>query len=500
MRKLIFTALAVLACKVSFGSAAYITITFIDELLPVETPAVWFYQREYEWPVIDNPNVIAVVRGAGGYSAHSYYCVVERQPTPDEYEFLGWFEEGATEPYQFTEYDYFFEDRTFYARYRKFEGTYTITVPPMPEHITSYTVYYYRDVPVSEKVIVEGKDGVFEIPCGRTAQVACQFERFYSFGDGSTTMSFYSKEPKNFDLVFNEPRLEWQFLVDYYDTARKKYVARKPVVDRDGYTDDGRPTKWTILHCMFEGVLVDPDFMPEKGVYYVSRIERTPSYYSTPKSYANYPYNFTFDGYDYSFVPDEPGQKPHMDINGTHLVCEYAPYYHPKYINDGNRCPVFKLHLTKCDPPDWPVDPESEIGENTSAADLGLTVEALQGATRPLLTRICKWARANKVRRTAFNEQAAFDAMLRPTTDMAMAYLLDCENTADAIAAKRNLFRFDTILPGTVPMIGNGMFGNGFVRVDAYDDPACTIPASKGSGHVFYRATLQTLKPPQNDK
>ena len=114
------------------------------------------------------------------------------------------------------------------------------------------------------------------------------------------------------------------------------------------------------------------------------------------------------------------------------------------------------------EPQDWPADPDTEIDDTTTAADLGITAGALADATPAELRRLAKWAKANSVP-YAGAEVNGFAFAETGYTLFEEAYLLNCAPTAEAVAAKKALFRFTEIIPGTVPSI-TGDF-NGTVTI-----------------------------------
>ena len=79
------------------------------------------------------------------------------------------------------------------------------------------------------------------------------------------------------------------------------------------------------------------------------------------------------------------------------------------------------------------------------------------------MRKLSKWAKANGVPYggEAVNGAAFADAGY---TLFEEAYLLNCAPTAEAVAAKKALFRFNEIIPGTVPSIDATPF-NGRVRI-----------------------------------
>jgi hypothetical protein len=120
-------------------------------------------------------------------------------------------------------------------------------------------------------------------------------------------------------------------------------------------------------------------------------------------------------------------------------------------------------------PADWPDDPDTEITSTTTAADLAITTGAFTNATPEVLRKLAWWAKTNNVPYGGETVNAmSFDANGNPATVLEEAYLLNC--AVSEVAAKKVLFRFDEIIPGTVPSIdevdGNGKpLYNGRVRI-----------------------------------
>ena len=114
-------------------------------------------------------------------------------------------------------------------------------------------------------------------------------------------------------------------------------------------------------------------------------------------------------------------------------------------------------------PADWPDDPDTEITSTTTAADLAITSGAFTNATPEVLRKLSKWAKANSVPYggVAVNGVAFAESGY---TLFEEAYLLNCAPTAEAVAEKKALFRFNEIIPGTVPSIDATLY-NGRVRI-----------------------------------
>ena len=114
-------------------------------------------------------------------------------------------------------------------------------------------------------------------------------------------------------------------------------------------------------------------------------------------------------------------------------------------------------------PTDWPDDPDTEITETTTAADLAITAGAFTNATPAELRKLSKWAKANGV---PYGGEAVNGVAFAESgyTLFEEAYLLNCAPTAEAVAEKKALFRFNEIIPGTVPSIDATLY-NGRVRI-----------------------------------
>ena len=115
------------------------------------------------------------------------------------------------------------------------------------------------------------------------------------------------------------------------------------------------------------------------------------------------------------------------------------------------------------EPQDWPADPDTEITDETTAADLGITAGAFTNATPEVLRKLSKWAKANNV---PYGGEAVNGAVFAEAgyTLFEEAYLLNCAPTAEAVVEKKALFRFNEIIPGTVPSIDTTLY-NGRVRI-----------------------------------
>ena len=99
---------------------------------------------------------------------------------------------------------------------------------------------------------------------------------------------------------------------------------------------------------------------------------------------------------------------------------------------------------------DWPEDPDTEITEETSPADFGITAGAFATATPTELRKLATWAKANKVPYAgeAVNGLAFADTGY---TDFEKAYLLNC--AIEEVAEKEAAFKFNAIVPGETPTI-----------------------------------------------
>ena len=120
-------------------------------------------------------------------------------------------------------------------------------------------------------------------------------------------------------------------------------------------------------------------------------------------------------------------------------------------------------HQSSPAPADWPDDPDTEITSTTTASDLGITAGAFTNATPEVLRKLSKWAKANDV---PYGGEAVNGAVFAEAgyTLFEEAYLLNCAPTAEAVVEKKALFRFNEIIPGTVPSIDTTLY-NGRVRI-----------------------------------
>ena len=139
---------------------------------------------------------------------------------------------------------------------------------------------------------------------------------------------------------------------------------------------------------------------------------------------------------------------------------------------------------------DWPEDPDVEITDDTTPADLAITAGAFAEATTDELRKLSKWAKTNKVPYGGTDVNSmAFDKSGNPATVFEEAYLLNCAPTADAVAAAKALFKFNTIVPGVQPVI-EGKF-NGRVTVLGSESlgPDLEWIPNNPAAH-FYKAVL----------
>ena len=137
---------------------------------------------------------------------------------------------------------------------------------------------------------------------------------------------------------------------------------------------------------------------------------------------------------------------------------------------------------------DWPEDPETEITDGTTPADLGITSGAFATASVSELRRLSAWAKANAVPFAGEEVNGAVFAA-DGLTLFEEAYLLNCPPTAPAVEAKKADFRFTTIEPGVVPSIAGDYNGTvtiwGATRLSEGGDWA---PDKAGAS--FFKATL----------
>jgi len=116
-------------------------------------------------------------------------------------------------------------------------------------------------------------------------------------------------------------------------------------------------------------------------------------------------------------------------------------------------------------PTDWPEDPDTEITETTTPADLGITEGAFTNAVPTELKKVSKWAKAQSV---PFGGELilsmSFDEEGHPLTMGAEAYLLNCAPTEEAVQSQKAAFKFDEIIPGVQPTIDDTGY-NGQVKI-----------------------------------
>ena len=139
-------------------------------------------------------------------------------------------------------------------------------------------------------------------------------------------------------------------------------------------------------------------------------------------------------------------------------------------------------------PADWPEDPETEITDSTTPADLGITGGAFKAAKPAELKKLAKWAKAKGVPFAGESVNAmAFDAAGNPATDFEKAYLLNC--AVDGVAKAEAAFKFKAIEPGKEPTIDGDFNGTlkvyGATTLENGGDWATDKPNAK-----FYKATL----------
>lgn len=124
------------------------------------------------------------------------------------------------------------------------------------------------------------------------------------------------------------------------------------------------------------------------------------------------------------------------------------------------------------EPEDWPADPRTVEGQTAGDA-FGLTGDM---AAAPA-DKVATWAKEKEVSFADRTKAIKIDA-----------YLLNVDNTDDAITTGKAAFKFTSITPGVTPTI-EGEF-NGVVVVKAYLDAACTTEGSSEKA-TFYKATLE---------
>ena len=146
------------------------------------------------------------------------------------------------------------------------------------------------------------------------------------------------------------------------------------------------------------------------------------------------------------------------------------------------------MEYTPPAPTDWPDDPDTEITETTTAADLAITSGAFTNATPAELRKLSKWAKLNGV---PYGGEAVNGVAFAEVgyTLFEEAYLLNCAPTAEAVAEKKSAFRFTEIIPGVEPSITGDFNGTGTIlkaTTLVIDDTATT---EKVDPH-FFKAVL----------
>jgi len=141
---------------------------------------------------------------------------------------------------------------------------------------------------------------------------------------------------------------------------------------------------------------------------------------------------------------------------------------------------------------DWPNDPDTEITETTTPADLCITSGAFATSEPAELIKLANWAKTYNVLFGGEDIQTmAFDADGNPLTLAATAYLLNCAPDNAEISEKKSWFKFTEINPGTTPSI-DGKDYNGIITIYGAEELGDNDNWSKiiNTSTRFYRATL----------
>ncbi len=128
------------------------------------------------------------------------------------------------------------------------------------------------------------------------------------------------------------------------------------------------------------------------------------------------------------------------------------------------------------------------IADSTTAADLGITNPKFANDSAAQLSKLATWAQSLTTPLTI----AQVNAMTFADGDLnSEAFLLNCENSAEAVAAAKAEFKFSAITPGTVPSVDTPTRGYNVEPViygGATLDAITVTPAT--SAHKFYKAVL----------
>lgn len=128
------------------------------------------------------------------------------------------------------------------------------------------------------------------------------------------------------------------------------------------------------------------------------------------------------------------------------------------------------------------------ITDSTTAADLGITNPKFTSDTSAQLAKLAAWAQGLNTPLTI----AQVNAMTFADGDLnSEAFLLNCENNAEAVAAAKAAFKFSSITPGTVPSVDEPANGYNVTPVIYGGNTVDAINVTPATGsHKFYKAVL----------
>ena len=128
------------------------------------------------------------------------------------------------------------------------------------------------------------------------------------------------------------------------------------------------------------------------------------------------------------------------------------------------------------------------ITDSTTAADLGITNSKFTSDTSAQLAKLAAWAQGLNTPLTI----AQVNAMTFADGDLnSEAFLLNCENNAEAVAAAKAAFKFSSITPGTVPSVDEPANGYNVTPVIYGGNTVDAINVTPATGsHKFYKAVL----------
>ncbi len=139
--------------------------------------------------------------------------------------------------------------------------------------------------------------------------------------------------------------------------------------------------------------------------------------------------------------------------------------------------------------------PAEEGGQAPTATDvaeaLQINNEAFKGtdaAAKTTLEAAIKWAQANSYTPAKLND-ASFSGVV-PANQTAEAFLLDCADDEEAVAAKKAAFKFPAFTPGSVPAIDEDFTHNGTVTIKGATAVDGVWGDADATNHKFFKAVL----------